>query len=160
DPRMTALMSWMTGSTYQVDAAAAKTAVIIAVLLGAAALLLARPLDLLGLGNGTAAALGLRLRLSHLAILLLAALLTAAATLMVGPLSFVGLIAPHIARHLGVRRALPQLLLSAGAGALIMLLADWLGRNLAYPWPVSAGLLAAFIGCPYFLWLMQRERGG
>jgi iron complex transport system permease protein len=90
----------------------------------------------------------------------LAALLTAAATLMVGPLSFVGLIAPHIARHLGVRRALPQLLLSAGAGALIMLLADWLGRNLAYPWPVSAGLLAAFIGCPYFLWLMQRERGG
>ncbi|QMV65306.1 Fe(3+)-hydroxamate ABC transporter permease FhuB [Pseudomonas berkeleyensis] len=160
DPRMTALMSWMTGSTYQVDAAAATTAVILAVLLGAAAMLLARPLDLLGLGNGTAAALGLRLSVSHLTILLLAALLTAAATLMVGPLSFVGLIAPHIARHLGVRRALPQLLLSAGAGALIMLLADWLGRNLAYPWPVSAGLLAAFIGCPYFLWLMQRERRG
>lgn len=160
DPRMTALMSWMTGSTYQVDATAATTAVIMAMLLGAAALLLARPLDLLGLGNGTAAALGLRLRASHLAILLLAALLTAASTLMVGPLSFVGLIAPHIARHLGVRRALPQLLLSAGAGALIMLLADWLGRNLAYPWPVSAGLLAAFIGCPYFLWLMQRERRG
>lgn len=160
DPRMTALMSWMTGSTYQVDAAAATTAVIMAILLGAAAMLLARPLDLLGLGNGTAAALGLRMRPSHLAILLLAALLTAASTLMVGPLSFVGLIAPHIARHLGVRRALPQLLLSAGAGALIMLLADWLGRNLAYPWPVSAGLLAAFIGCPYFLWLMQRERRG
>lgn len=160
DPRMTALMSWMTGSTYQVDANAATTAVILTVLLGAAALLLARPLDLLGLGNGTAAALGLRLRASHLGILLLAALLTAAATLMVGPLSFVGLIAPHIARHLGVYRALPQLLLSAGAGALIMLLADWLGRNLAYPWPVSAGLLAAFIGCPYFLWLMQRERRG
>ncbi|WP_395502833.1 Fe(3+)-hydroxamate ABC transporter permease FhuB [Ectopseudomonas mendocina] len=160
DPRMTALMSWMTGSTYQVDATAATTAMTLTVLLGAAALLLARPLDLLGLGNGTAAALGLRLSVSHLAILLLAALLTAAATLMVGPLSFVGLIAPHIARHLGVRRALPQLLLSAGAGALIMLLADWLGRNLAYPWPVSAGLLAAFIGCPYFLWLMQRERGG
>jgi len=160
DPRMTALMSWMTGSTYQVDANAATTAVILTVLLGAAALLLARPLDLLGLGNGTAAALGLRLRASHLGILLLAALLTAAATLMVGPLSFVGLIAPHIARHLGVHRALPQLLLSAGAGALIMLLADWLGRNLAYPWPVSAGLLAAFIGCPYFLWLMQRERRG
>lgn len=70
-------------------------------------LLLARPLDLLTLGNGTATALGLRLRGSHLAILLTAAVLTATATIIVGPLSFVGLIGPHIARHLGVpsRRA-------------------------------------------------------
>jgi iron complex transport system permease protein len=160
DPRMTAMMSWMTGSTYQVDVLSASTGLVIGALMIGVSLLLARPLDLLTLGNGTATALGLRLPLSHLAILLTAAVLTATATIIVGPLSFVGLIGPHIARHLGVRRAAPQLLLSAVAGALIMVVADWLGRNIAYPWPVSAGLLAAFIGCPYFLWLMHRERRG
>ncbi|KAF1072451.1 MAG: Iron(3+)-hydroxamate import system permease protein FhuB [Pseudomonas citronellolis] len=158
DPRMTLLMSWMTGSTYHVDGPAATVALVLAVGLLGVGLLLARPLDLLGLGNPAAGALGLSLRRSHLGILLLAALLTGAATLIVGPLSFVGLIAPHIARRLGLHRARPQLLLSACAGALIMLIADWLGRNIAWPWPISAGLLAAFIGCPYFLWLMHRER--
>lgn len=158
DPRMTAMMSWMTGSTYQVDVTSASTGLVVGAVMIGISLLLARPLDLLTLGNGTATALGLRLRMSHLAILLTAAVLTATATIIVGPLSFVGLIGPHIARHLGVRRAAPQLLLSAVAGALIMVVADWLGRNIAYPWPVSAGLLAAFIGCPYFLWLMHRER--
>ncbi len=160
DPRMTAMMSWMTGSTYQVDVTSASTGLVVGALMIGISLLLARPLDLLTLGNGTATALGLRLRGSHLAILLTAAVLTATATIIVGPLSFVGLIGPHIARHLGVRRAAPQLFLSALAGAVIMVVADWLGRNIAYPWPVSAGLLAAFIGCPYFLWLMHRERRG
>ncbi|MFJ3259619.1 Fe(3+)-hydroxamate ABC transporter permease FhuB [Pseudomonas sp. NPDC086581] len=160
DPRMTAMMSWMTGSTYQVDVVSASTGLLVGAVMIGVSLLLTRPLDLLTLGNGTATALGLRLRLSHLAILLTAAVLTATATIIVGPLSFVGLIGPHIARHLGVRRAAPQVLLSAVAGALIMVVADWLGRNIAYPWPVSAGLLAAFIGCPYFLWLMHRERQG
>jgi len=158
DPRMTLLMSWMTGSTYHVDGPAATTALVVAGAMLIVSLLLSRPLDLLTLGNGSASALGLPLRLSHLAILLTAAVLTATATLVVGPLSFVGLIAPHIARRLGIRKAAPNILLSAIIGALIMLLADWLGRNIAYPWPISAGLLAAFIGCPYFLWLMHRER--
>ncbi|WP_455925901.1 Fe(3+)-hydroxamate ABC transporter permease FhuB [Pseudomonas putida] len=158
DPRMTLLMSWMTGSTYHVDGTAAATALVTAGVMLLVSLLLSRPLDLLGLGGGAASALGLPLRPSHLTILGVAAVLTATATLIVGPLSFVGLIAPHIARQLGVHRAAPQILLSALIGGLIMLVADWLGRNIAYPWPVSAGLLAAFIGCPYFLWLMHRQR--
>lgn len=158
DPRMSLLMSWMTGSTYHVDGPAAITALVIGAVMLLASLLLARPLDLLSLGGSTASALGLPLRRSHLAILGVAAVLTATATLIVGPLSFVGLIAPHIARQLGVHRSAPQILLSAIIGAVIMLLADWLGRNIAYPWPISAGLLAAFIGCPYFLWRMHQQR--
>lgn len=158
DPRMTLLLSWMTGSTYHVDGPAAMTALVIACVMVLASLLLSRPLDLLTLGGSAASNLGLALRASHLAILAVAAVLTATATLIVGPLSFVGLIAPHIARQLGVHRTAPQILLSAIIGGLIMLVADWLGRNIAYPWPVSAGLLAAFIGCPYFLWMMHRQR--
>jgi len=45
---------------------------------------------------------------------------------------------------------------SAALGCLIMVLADWLGRNLMFPYQVPAGLLATFIGAPYFLWLVRR----
>ncbi|MCQ4331530.1 iron chelate uptake ABC transporter family permease subunit [Stutzerimonas stutzeri] len=113
-------------------------------------LLLARPLELLTLGTGPASALGLRLRLSQLTTLMLAALLTAAGTLAVGPLSFVGLIAPHIVRQLGVRHAVPQLVLAALIGTLIMLIADWMGRSIAYPWPVSAGCWPHLSAAPIF----------
>lgn len=158
DPRVTQLLGWMTGSTYAVDGPRALLANGVMLLGLGLALALGRPLDLLALGAPAAAALGLRLGTARLALVLCAALLTATATLVVGPLSFVGLIAPHLARQLGIHRARPQLALSALAGAGLMLVADWLGRNLAYPWPVSAGLLAAFIGCPYFLWLMRRDQ--
>ncbi len=40
-----------------------------------------------------------------------------------------------------------------------MVLADWLGRNIAWPWPISAGLLTAFIGAPWFLWQLRRTSG-
>jgi ferric hydroxamate transport system permease protein len=70
-------------------------------------------------------------------------------------LSFVGLIAPHMARMLGFQRSLSQLFAAALLGGPSMLSADWLGHNVLFPYEVSAGLLAAFIGAPYFLWLMQ-----
>jgi len=66
--------------------------------------------------------------------------------------------APHMARMVGFRRAIPQLYGAAIVGALIMLVADWLGRSLMFPYQVPAGLLATFIGTPYFLWLMWRRR--
>lgn len=111
---------------------------------------------LLGLGQLTAQSLGISLRRSHIVILLLTALLTAAGTLLVGPLSFIGLLAPQCARALGAN-ALRQQLITAGLiGGLLMVVADWLGRNVAWPWPVSAGLLTAFIGAPWFLWQWRR----
>jgi iron complex transport system permease protein len=100
--------------------------------------------------------LGLDPARARQALLPLVAVPVAAATLAIGPLSFVGLMAPHMARLAGFRRALPQLLASALAGALILLVADWLGRTLIFPWQVPAGLLAAFIGGPYLLWLLRR----
>ncbi|WP_029815731.1 iron chelate uptake ABC transporter family permease subunit, partial [Yersinia pestis] len=94
---------------------------------------------------------------SRLAILLLAATLTAAATLTVGPLSFVGLMAPHMARMLGFRRAIPQLIIAAILGGLLMILADWCGRMLLFPNQIPAGLLATFIGAPYFVYLLRKQ---
>ncbi|MGL4962298.1 MAG: Fe(3+)-hydroxamate ABC transporter permease FhuB [Inquilinus sp.] len=156
DPRVDRLLAWMSGSTYHAGPPEAAVAAIAAVAMLALAPLTARWLEILPLGAAPARALGLDPARARLALLPLVALPVAAATLAIGPLSFVGLMAPHMARLAGFRRALPQLLASALAGALILLVADWLGRTLIFPWQVPAGLLAAFIGGPYVLWLLRR----
>jgi len=156
DPRVDRLLAWMSGSTYHAGLPETAVAAMAAVAMLALAPLTARWLEILPLGATPARALGLDPARARLALLPLVAVPVAAATLAIGPLSFVGLMAPHMARLAGFRRALPQLLASALAGALILLLADWLGRTLIFPWQVPAGLLAAFIGGPYLLWLLRR----
>lgn len=157
DPRGQSLLGWMSGSTYFVDAPTAWALLAGALLLLAATLPCVRWLELLPLGEGSARALGVPLGRSRLCLLLLAALMTAGATLVVGPLSFVGLLAPHLARLLGLTRALPQLLGASLLGALTLLLADWLGRNLLFPLQLPAGLLASLVGGAYFMFCLGRR---
>ncbi|WP_075182146.1 Fe(3+)-hydroxamate ABC transporter permease FhuB [Pantoea sp. 1.19] len=156
DPRMAGLLTWLSGSTWHMTDAGARHALLLAL----AGLLLAplcrRWLTLLPLGDVTARSLGVALTPTRLLLFGLAALLTAGATLTVGPLSFIGLMAPHMARMLGFRRALPQLFIAACLGGGIMLVADWCGRMLAFPDQIPAGLLATFIGAPWFVWLLRR----
>lgn len=154
DPRAMLLMGWMAGSTYRVDAAAATVAVVLAVAMLPALPVLARQLEHLSLGAAHAGSVGLPVARSGLIVLCTAGLLTAAATLIVGPLSFVGLMAPHIARRLGFARCLPQLAAAALLGAIIMVTADLLGRTIHFPWQLPAGLLSALIGAPFLLLLL------
>lgn len=156
DPRMANLMTWLSGSTYSIDAAQAWRTVLITVVLLALVPFCRRWLTVLPLGGETARSLGVALKPSRFALLLLAAALTAAATLTIGPLSFIGLMAPHIARMLGFRRAMPQLIMAALMGGLLMALADWCGRMVAFPNQIPAGLLATFIGAPYFVYLLRK----
>jgi len=157
DPRLGALLAWMGGSTYGVAPIDAMIACGLAALLGLLIPLTARWLEVLPLGEVTARELGVNLAGSRLAILVMTAILTGGAVLIVGPLSFVGLMGPHIARMAGFQRALSQLVASAMIGALIMVVADWLGRNLLFPYQIPAGVLATLIGGPYFMWLMWRR---
>jgi len=156
DPRMATLLTWISGSTYNIDVLQAKRTLIIMGVLLALVPLCRRWLTILPLGGATARAVGIALTPSRLALLLLAAVLTAAATLTIGPLSFVGLMAPHIARMLGFRRALPQQVMAALLGGGVMVAADWCGRMLAFPDQIPAGLLATFIGAPYFIYLLRK----
>lgn len=156
DPRMANLMTWISGSTYSVDAAQAWRTVAITVILLALVPLCRRWLTLLPLGGETARSLGVALKPSRFALLLLAAGLTAAATLTIGPLSFIGLMAPHIVRMLGFRRAVPQVVMAALMGGGLMAIADWCGRIVAFPNQIPAGLLATFIGAPYFVYLLRK----
>ena len=157
DPRGLQLLSWMSGSTYYVTSAVAWILVVLMGLLLALSWPLSRWLDLLPLGGVAASSFGLDLARSRLLILVLAALLTAAATLLVGPISFIGLLAPHLARHLGLFRAREQLLGAMGCGMAVMLLADWAGRQWLFPDQIPAGLMASLIGGSYFLFSLWRR---
>ncbi|MFW6192088.1 MAG: Fe(3+)-hydroxamate ABC transporter permease FhuB [Gemmatimonadota bacterium] len=157
DPRATLLLNWMMGSTAGVDAASAAVTGGLAVVLLAAAPLCRRWLEVLPLGATVSRSLGVDLDRSRLGLLGLTAALTAAGTLVVGPLSFVGLMAPHLARRLGLQRALPELAGAALVGALVMLGADWLGRSLLSPWQIPAGLFAILVGGPVLMWLLRRS---
>ncbi|GED21498.1 Fe(3+)-hydroxamate ABC transporter permease FhuB [Halomonas halmophila] len=156
DPRAQQVIAWLSGSTYYVDLTSGLVVLGLALLLALASSPLARWLDILPLGAATSRALGIDLNRSRLLLLLLVALLTATATLVVGPLSFVGLLAPHLARLLGFLRAGMHLLGSALTGALLMVLADWVGRQLLFPQEIPAGIVASLLGGAYFMWGLRR----
>ncbi|MFS1163527.1 Fe(3+)-hydroxamate ABC transporter permease FhuB [Aeromonas salmonicida] len=156
DMRVQQLLSWMSGSTYYVTQPVAYGLVVLAVLMLAACLLISRWLDLLPMGPALATALGIRLNRAQLAILLLVAVLTASATLVVGPLSFVGLLAPHMAKLMGLVRARWHLLGAAASGALLMVSADWIGQQILFPQDVPVGLVSTLLGGAYFMWCLRR----
>ncbi|MBB2676729.1 UNVERIFIED_ORG: ABC-type Fe3+-siderophore transport system permease subunit [Rhizobium esperanzae] len=157
DPRGLALIRWMAGSTYFVDNNVAASAMLIALAGIIAAFLASRWLALLQLGSETASELGLRIAPARGVLFGLSAIMTAAATLVVGPLSFVGLMAPHLAHGLGLRRPSIQLLAAALIGATLLVIADWAGRMIAFPYQVPAGLISALVGAPMLLYVLRRR---
>lgn len=152
----TLLRSLTFGLTYLVSPATAAVTASLSVVLMIGTLLCARWLDILPLGTAVSDSLGVDRRRTRLILLVLAAVTTAGATIVVGPMSFTGLIAPHLARLLGFTRARSQTLVAALLGALLMVLADWLGRNLIFPQQMPAGTIATLVGGPYLMWLLRR----
>ena len=157
DPRAETVLTWLSGSTYAVDAGLAWAAAGLMLALLGLASLGARWLEMLPLGDDVAMALGVEVSRARMALLLLVAGLTGVATLLVGPLSFVGLMAPHLARLLGLPRARTQLAGAALCGASVMVAADWLGRTVLFPSEIPAGLVAALLGGPVLLWSLARR---
>lgn len=154
------LRQLMTGSTYYVTTLMAAVAMALALLLLILTPLARRYLLLLPL-EAVPVSLGLSVSRARLSVMALAALMTGVATLIVGPLSFIGLLGPHIARQLGARKPLAQLLLAVMIAALLMVVADWLGRNLLYPRQLPAGLMATLLGGPWLAVLLyQRQDEG
>ncbi|WP_347556849.1 Fe(3+)-hydroxamate ABC transporter permease FhuB [Robbsia sp. KACC 23696] len=158
DPRVAQLQAWMSGSTYRIAAPAAMVASLCAVVVLVAVPFIALPLEIMSLGDASAQSVGVDLRKYRTVVLVLAAAATGAATLIVGPVSFVGLLGPHLARMMGFRRVLSQAIGAAMMGAVLMSIADWLGRNLLFPNQVPAGLLSMLIGGPFFLALMWKQK--
>ena len=156
DMRIQQLLVWLSGSTYTATPTSASVMALCAVLAVAICWPLARWLGLLSLGGIVAQANGVPVLWARRSLIVLCALLTASTTLLIGPLSFVGLLAPHMAQMLGARLPRSHIASAALLGALIMVLADALGRQLLFPYEIPAGLMATLLGGGYFLWMMRR----
>lgn len=113
-------------------------------------------LNILALGDDTAAGLGMKVEKVRLFLISCAALLAAAAVCVAGLLGFVGLIAPHLVRlAIGAdnRFLLPS---SALTGAILVIVCDTVGRTAASPVELPAGIILSLLGPPFFLWLLRR----
>lgn len=147
---------WLTGSLHgrTYDHAAAP---LIALLVALPFLpLAANVLRSLSLGDDVAVGLGTRLGHARLGLLALGVLLAAAATAAAGPIGFVALGAPQIARRM-LRTSVEPMIGSALVGALVVTAADLLARRLFAPTELPAGVFTAAIGGPYLLWLLTRN---
>lgn len=124
----------------------------------AAAMVLAQRIGVLCLGDQAAAALGIRVRETRIAAMACAAASAAATVSFAGLLGFVGLVVPHMARRLvgaSPRKLLPT---AAMLGAILVVLADLLGRTLFAPSELPVGILMSLVGAPYFLILLCRRK--
>lgn len=120
-------------------------------------LLLAKQLNLLNVSDSTAHTLGVDLPRLRLVINVLVLLLVGACVSVAGPVAFIGLLMPHLARYwtgFDQRSVLPMSML---LGAMFMLLADVLARALAFPGDLPAGAVLALAGAPCFVWLVRRR---
>ncbi|GAB3271355.1 siderophore ABC transporter permease CdtC [Kineosporia babensis] len=151
-------LTWLSGSTYGRSSSQA-IPVIIALVIGLPlTLYAARTLDLLALDEDVPRILGVRLTAVRVGFCLLAAILTAAAACAVGALGFVGLVAPHAARALAGGRNARSIPVAVMLGAVLVVVADLIGRTVIAPSEIAAGLVTAIIGAPYFVWLLHRSR--
>ncbi|RCS21715.1 Fe(3+)-hydroxamate ABC transporter permease FhuB [Phyllobacterium salinisoli] len=150
------LLEWLGGSTNEASAGEAWLASAATVLLIVPLFFTSRWLGILPLGQTAARALGLPLAMSRFLLVILCAGLTAIASLLVGPLSFIGLIAPHMARLIGLHRPLPGLFGAMFIGSGLMVFSDWLSRMAAFPYQLPLGLFASLIGGTYLIWMLGR----
>jgi iron complex transport system permease protein len=124
----------------------------------AAALVLARDLDLFSTGEDSAVSLGLDVERAKQRVLAVAAVLTGTAVAVCGAIGFVGLIVPHAVRLVvgpSHRRLIPA---SALAGATFVVAADLVARTALAPIEIRLGIVTGLCGAPFFLWLLARHR--
>ena len=149
---------WQVGTVGGRDLAVLATGLPFLLVGAVLALTGARVLNALALGDDLARGLGRRTATDRVLLGLAAVLLAGAATALAGPIAFVGLMAPHAVRAVvgaDYRSVLP---LAAVAGAVIVVLADTLGRVVLPPTEVQVGIMTAIVGVPVFFLLLRRGR--
>nr|WP_203659707.1 iron ABC transporter permease [Streptomyces sp. SID14446] len=152
------IFTWLSGTTYgrtlpDVLPVAVALTIALPVLLA-----MRSRLDLLAVDEDSPRIVGVNVERTRLGALAIAAVLAALSVVAVGVVGFVGLVAPHLARSLvGARhgRSIPVAML---LGALLVCVADALGRTVVAPAQVPAGLMIALVGGPYFIWVLRKSR--
>ncbi|NYF99194.1 iron chelate uptake ABC transporter family permease subunit [Janibacter cremeus] len=150
---------WLAGSLAGRDAASVPPLLPVVGIGLLACALLARPLDALSLGDETAVGLGQHPGRVRLLAGAAAVGLSAVAVALAGPIAFLGLIVPHVARALVGSAHRDVLITSALLGPIVLLMADIIGRVIARPTEVQAGVLTAIIGAPVLIRVASRVKG-
>ncbi|GAB0168269.1 iron ABC transporter permease [Lysinibacillus sp. CTST325] len=148
---------WITGSVKSADWSQVQIVVPLILILLLITFFITRQLNVQELGDDTAASLGQSVQKTRLFLLLLSASLVASAISFAGAIGFVGLMAPHIARRIVGPSFGVLIPTSAAIGALLVMVADIIGRTAFNPLEVPAGVFTAAIGAPYFIYLLFRN---
>jgi iron complex transport system permease protein len=147
---------WMMGGLGRSTWPAVLVSGVVVLVLGAAALPYGRELDALLVGEQEAEHIGVPVGRTRILIIVMAAMMTAAPMAFVGTIGFVGLVTPHLVRMaVGVRHR-SLLPLSALAGAVLLLAADTVARVAVAPAELPVGVVTAFFGVPFFLFLLWK----
>ncbi|RCS64994.1 Fe(3+)-siderophore ABC transporter permease [Brachybacterium sp. JB7] len=152
------LLVWESGDLSQRGWETALPALPVAALGLVLALALAGPMNALSLGDDMAASLGADVHRTRLLLVLTITLLAGSATALAGPIVFLGLMAPHVARWVVGPDQTRLLPLAALLSAAIMVLADVLARVVVWPGEVPVGVVSALIGAPVLILLVRRRR--
>lgn len=160
-PRVAAMNEFRFWQVGGVGGADWSTMAIVAPLLAAAALvafLCAPGLNALALGDDVAVGLGVRVGRTRALAATAGVVLSAAVTAVAGPIAFVGLMVPHVVRLLSGPDQRWLLPLSALGGAVLLAVADTIGRVIGTPGEVEAGIVTAFVGAPFLVVIARRTR--
>ena len=149
---------WQVGTLAGVDAAVLRQVLPFLAAGAVIALLLARPLNAMALGDDAGHALGANPGRTRMLSMLAVTLLCGAATAAVGPIAFVGLAVPHLARHVCGPDQRWVLLLSAVLAPVLLLGSDIVGRLVLHPAELQVGVVTAFVGAPLFIALVRGRR--
>ena len=153
---MRGALFWMMGSAADATWRSVAWLALSIVAAGGVLVYWAREIDILSLGEETAASLGIDADRSGRRIFFIAALLAAATVAAAGLIGFVGLVVPHIARRFGLRAHRPLVIGAALIGATLVVAADLAARTLAAPTELPLGAITAMLGVPFFLVQLRR----
>ncbi|QKS70606.1 iron ABC transporter permease [Paenalkalicoccus suaedae] len=117
----------------------------------------AKHLNILRLGSPVATGTGVHVKRTRIVLLTMATALAASAVSVSGGIAFIGLMAPHLARAIVGNKHQRMLPFAMLIGGMLLLIADTIGRNIVPPAGIPAGIIAACIGAPYFLYLLSRK---
>ena len=151
-------MLWLTGSLWGRSWSYLNVVLPCLVVLLPLPFIFCRDLDTLGLGENKASTLGVTVNKVQISVLVLSVALSTTAVAICGPIAFLGLVAPHLARCLVGGRHRTLLPAALIIGALLLQLSDILARVIDPPTELPAGILTAIIGAPYFFYLLMRTK--
>ncbi|MGG6311410.1 FecCD family ABC transporter permease [Paenibacillus macerans] len=159
ETKLSEILYWMAGKLSGANWSDIRIVLIPVLVAVAGAFALAQPMNVLALGEDAAQGLGMNTLRLRRVLAVLVVLLAGSAVAVAGPIGFVGLMVPHMARRLvghDYRMLLP---FSALLGANLLVAADFAAQWITYPADVPVGIITALLGTPFFLYLLRRKQG-